>query len=333
MRKEIGSEFWDVPLSNKENGIFSENVAWFLSGRSALCAIIADAKNKRNVKKVYLPSWCCDSMILPFLKNGIEVKFYPVYFDAGKLIQEIPEVEEDEMILVLDYFGYSLGSEKVKGEGVVIRDVTHSVFSKSYNDADYYFGSLRKWCGFLTGGFAVGVSSPILEADECYINMRRQAMKEKAEYICGESDNKGYLSVYAAAEDLLDKYTVSGADKNDILLASKVDVSFLKERRRSNASLLLEAFSDVAVFNSLGDDDCPLFVPIVLPEGERDELRRFLISHKIYCPVHWPISELHVLDQKTDSVYKRELSLVCDQRYDIEDMSRIIETVNEFYKR
>ena len=76
-RQEIGSEFWDIPLSTSENSVFGDDTAWFLSGRSALEAIIADIKKQRNVRRAWLPSWCCDSMILPFVKNEINVQFYP----------------------------------------------------------------------------------------------------------------------------------------------------------------------------------------------------------------------------------------------------------------
>ena len=43
MIREIGSEFWDVPVEEINNGFFTESMQWFLSGRSALKAIIKDA--------------------------------------------------------------------------------------------------------------------------------------------------------------------------------------------------------------------------------------------------------------------------------------------------
>ena len=46
---EIGSEFWDVPQSNIENGIFPKFTQWFISGRSALQAIIKELKDCRTI--------------------------------------------------------------------------------------------------------------------------------------------------------------------------------------------------------------------------------------------------------------------------------------------
>ena len=67
---EIGSEFWNSPIGNKENEIFPDSTQWFLSGRGALQSIIKELKNCRSAA---LPSWCCDSMVKPFIDAGIKV--------------------------------------------------------------------------------------------------------------------------------------------------------------------------------------------------------------------------------------------------------------------
>ena len=77
--REIGSEFWDVPTCDDRNFLFPNGTKWFLSGRSALKAIIADIQQgDKQVNSISLPSWCCDSIIRPFLEEGIDVVFYPV---------------------------------------------------------------------------------------------------------------------------------------------------------------------------------------------------------------------------------------------------------------
>ena len=333
MRKEIGSEFWSIPLSDNTNAIFNENVNWFISGRSALEAIILQIKNKIGADIVYLPSWCCDSMIIPFLKHGINVKFYPVYLHKNELVQDIPQTKRNELLLLIDYFGYTSGVNCSDRNAIVIRDLTHSIFSKTYSDADYYFGSLRKWCGFKTGGFAIGLNAEQLPSDDAYIALRTTAMEAKAKYILGENDGKGFLKTFAEAEEYLEQSSIAGADSREIGLSDKIDVDFIKAKRRENATVLMEAFPNLLVFKTLQKKDCPLFVPIVIPERERDELRRYLIAKEIYLPIHWPISSYHNLDNKTKDIYNREISLVCDQRYGKEDMYRMIEAINDFFKR
>ena len=149
--REIGSDFWDVPMIEEINTLFPDSVQWFLAGRNALTAIIRDIKSKREVHTVEMPSWCCDSMIIPFLREDIEVRFYPVYWKNG--LKQEPE-QNGDILFLMDYFGYT--SDTSVFHPCVIRDVTHSVFSHQYTDATYYFGSLRKWCGVKSGGFALG---------------------------------------------------------------------------------------------------------------------------------------------------------------------------------
>ena len=106
----------------------------------------------------------------------------------------------------------------------------------------------------------------------------------------------------------------------------------MKSNRRSNATILMEAFKDWLLFPELKDGNCPMFVPILVPERKRNELRQYLIENEIYCPVHWPLSSYHVLEDRERFIYDNELSLVCDQRYDKNDMARIVEAINDFWK-
>ena len=330
--REIGSEFWNTPTTLKNNNIFPENTNWFLAGRSALQAIIKELRGCRNVG---MPSWCCDSMIRPFLDAGLEVSFYPVYAENG-LIQEVKG--NCDALLVMDFFGYSGEKADLKGyDGIVIRDVTHSIFSKTYDDADYYFGSLRKWCGVWTGGYAWSADGKALDAgkpyDPEYVSLREEAMLLKDQYIRGLGDwNKSYLQLFGKAEDMLEDAGIESAHEGDVLAARRLNVDMIREKRRSNAAKLRDAFKDIIIFPEMKDSDCPLFVPVMVPENKRDELRRYLIEREIYCPVHWPVSEYHKLNDKTEEIYRNELSLVCDQRYSSADMDRMIDTIEAFWK-
>ena len=334
--REIGSEFWDVPVNENDNGLFADNIQWYLSGRSALKAII---KETPHIKSVAMPGWCCDSMILPFIDAGISVKFYPVYFD-GDFRQDLRF--DCDALFIMDYFGYTGKAPDISGyPGTVIRDVTHSLFSKSYCDADYYFGSLRKWCGIRTGGFAFAQSGRrLIEAggeDYGYTELRRKAMMLKDCYINGKPDDEGnpvtdkkYLDIFSEAEELLEKIDIAPASESDVELSGRTDAGFIRTRRRENAGILMSAFSDWLIFPEMSDSDCPMFVPVLVPGGKRDELRRHLIKNEIYCPVHWPVSEYHRLDETSSRIYPDELSLVCDQRYGKEDMLHIVNTIKSF---
>ena len=330
--REIGSEFWSVELSEKENSLFPDSSSWYLSGRSALKAIISDIKREKNVSSVAMPSWCCDSMITPFLDVEIEVSFYPVYIKDGKLIQKIENAEKSDALFVMDYFGYTQ-RHSFDFHGPVIRDVTHSLFSAQYSDADYYFGSLRKWSGFFTGGYAWGIKKAgSFKVDSDYVSLRKEAMRQKSLYISGASDSKDYLSVFSEAEEYLEKCDIGGADIEDEKKAKIFDVEYVRQKRRENAKILMREISDIALFDSLNEEDCPMFVPIFMSNEKRDSLRSYLIRNGIYCPIHWPISKYHSLNSVTSNIYERELSLVCDQRYGSEDMYRMVDVIKSFLK-
>ncbi len=330
---EIGSEFWDVPQAEKESGIFPKTTKWFLSGRSALQAILAELKDCRTVA---MPAWCCESMVKPFVDAGIQVRFYQVCCDERP--EQAIRLDCDALFL-MDYFGYTGKRPDLRGyNGVVIRDVTHSIFSASCSDADYYFGSLRKWCGVWTGGYAWTRDGLVLsiapKSDDCgYTELRKKAMQLKGAYIDHqELSDKSYLDIFAQAEDLLEDIGVVSAADRDVSAALKLDVQFIKSQRRKNAEILRSAFPDWLIFREMQDADCPMFVPILVPNGKRNELRQHLIREGIFCPVHWPVSTYHKPDGKTETLYANELSLVCDQRYSEEDMDRMVQAIKAFWK-
>ena len=77
-------------------------------------------------------------------------------------------------------------------------------------------------------------------------------------------------------------------------------------------------------------NDCPLFVPVIIKNGKRDALKNYLLENQIYSPVHWPVSKFHKLKKEEKNIYDNELSIVCDQRYDKDDMQRILNVITNF---
>ena len=324
INKEIGSEYWNIPVTNEKNNIFDADTAWFISGRAALDFILKDILSKHEIKTVSLPSWCCDSMIEPIIRNNLEPVFYDVGIKDGMFYKDIG-IEAD-VFINLDYFGFECVSNFNK-KCIVIDDITHSIFNKDKTNADYYFGSLRKWAGFKTGGFAYSkdgfkISKPDKTNIE-YVNKRETAMNMKQEYMSGSIDNKHYLDIFKEAEDMLEDLYDYTADIDDINKALYLDIDFIKKRRKENVHIIMKYFKDYCIFDD--NDYCKLFVPIIINDNKRDILRKKLIDKQIYCPVHWPLSNLHQIKNK--NIYDNELSLICDQRYDIDDMEYMCRTI------
>lgn len=344
---EIGSEFW----KNKKQ-YFKDTVSFCLSGRTALDAIVKDAIKAFGIKSVLLPSYCCHTMIEPFVKNGIAVRFYDVYVNEyDVLTADIPSPDKDEMLYIMRYFGdidisYTGEGKDISEWTVTIEDLTHSCFCVGYESkADYCFASYRKW--FAVDGIAVVWSKHSRLANmfnrefEEYCSIRNDAFAQKARYMAGELIAKEvYLDTFAKAENLLNENYEGYMAKPDSigdLYRFIENIKDVAQTRRNNAYTLQQGLSNIDGIRSFTNFDdetkCPLFVPVLVEPALRDKLRSYLIQHEIYCPVHWPLSQYHLeISSRAKEIYNSELSLVCDQRYGMDDMKRIVSTIDDFFR-
>lgn len=337
MINEIGSEFWSNIQVNTEVAApvwstWPGSQRSFLSGRTALSAILDDILKTRPCRSAYLPAYCCHTMIEPFIAHGIEVAFYPVFSENGQMMQKIDANKTCDIVLCMDYFGFVGQTQKLPENAILIRDLTHSLFSIP-GEADYLFASFRKWGAVAGAAIACKNGEWCTEApiriNESFISLRRRGYAYKSRYMAGEMEDKqGFLGLFAEAEELLDRdYCEYAADEGSLNAAAYLQSCV--QTRRENARYLLDGLKSIdsvePIFSSVGETDAPLFVPILTKN--REKLKKYLIQNEIYCPVHWPRTGLHDVDGKTKKLYEEELSLICDQRYGETDMKRIIDTI------
>ncbi len=349
---EIGSEFHeDSTLKGKNTsfGVFNfGNMRFVQSGRTGLALIADELKLLQKVKTIALPAYCCSSMVYPFYGRGVSVIFYPVPTDFALSSQEdidnaMAVIETADAVLVMDYFGFvrefafQLSDKAKKLNKVVVVDATQSAFSKSkaYDVADYVLVSYRKWSDLLcaTVYSKTEFASPLYDNSyDIFNSIWKTAAHIKRQYITGTGVGKSeYLELYQQANSLLgEKYENYSAPNDEVERLKQIDSDFLICKRRENAEYLIEALNhyqkeyDIKVlFNSLEDDDCPLFVPILVNEKKRDLIRKELICKEIFCPAHWPLDNKYPFCET--SYHHAEISLLCDQRYNIDDMAREID--------
>lgn len=337
--KEIGSEFW---LDFEPKNISSNSQETLvLSGRTAIDVIIKDIQMCRKIRNVYLPAYCCDSMIDPFIRNGIDVKLYDIGFD-GKLQYLIDADAETDIFYVNNYFGYeNTISNKIiehfKHKGaIIIYDKTHSLFmTNDASDAlaDYTFASIRKWVGVVCGAVVskrVGSFDMELK-DYPYLQCKIDAMQQKALYIKGENvDKQEFLSKYGEfGHHLTEEYQGYKMDSLSVGIWQQYDKAAIREARRENAAVL-HSNCKLHFIDSMSANSCPIFVPVFFESTEiRDAVRKRLIEAQIYCPIHWPKNNLITPEMKVNDIFDKELSLICDQRYTKCDMERILKIINK----
>ena len=153
----------------------------------------------------------------------------------------------------------------------------------------------------------------------------------------GEGEKRYFLKLYQEAEELLDiDYTGYSSLEESVSSFATLDIEKVREKRRENGNYLLRELEKIEGVRlpctSIGEG-CPLFIPILVEAHLRDDLKSYLIKNEIYCPVHWPISKDHDLqDKREKDVYEQELSVICDQRYEIMDMKKIVDCISEFFR-
>lgn len=332
--KEIGSEFWEkyeVDTKRKTN-----NVEYLLSGRIALDFILKDIGTNRKIHTAMLPSYCCDSMIVPFVKNGIDVIFYNV--DSNGI--HYPKESSCDVVLLLDYFGYenhetkNIAKSEYESGKIIIYDSTHKLNGNPSLErwAHYSFCSYRKWfyCNYAKvikhNGFFNNKSQ--MGKFESYIKLRDKAAMLKCRYMLDEiQDKTDFLTDFADAEKMIES-------NYENLAGIPVDfpIHDVIKKRQENARYLINRLlrcPEIKLLNSsVKEDDAPLFVPILVSAKKRENLRKYLIEKNIYCPIHWPKTSLQIMHS---DLYDKEISLICDQRYTVSDMDYIADEIEKFF--
>ncbi len=323
-----------------------------LPGRTSLYQITEDICSKFGLKTAPLPSYCCDTVIEPFLRAGAEVRFYPVKATKSGIKAYLDTLNGADAVLTMGWFGFGVEErnslerevrDRFRGS-VIIRDVTHTLFTEREvggGECDYAFASLRKRTGFF--GCRAILRSPEAMASHRDDNVRygektEKAARMKKSFMAGGSSDKAeMLRLFSEPEDILDEdYGGYGPLKRDLTALKGLDERYISSRRRRNYSILydnrsiLEAKGIIPLTGPL-NEEVPLFLPVLLKDAEeRRRLRLYLIENRVFCPVHWHISHVHTLGNEEREIYDRELSIVCDQRYDAEDMERILYLVEKY---
>ena len=348
---EIGSYFW---LDGSEKKGTNESVKWLpimeddcftFSGRNAIDIAIRDILNKQEIDTVYVPSYCCVSMLQGFIDRELKIEFYKVGYEDGQFTYQVPQCDVHSVVLNMSYFGLDTKEarkfiKEVHEKGaIVIEDITHSLLRKdaASENSDYVVASLRKWFPIPAGGWVGKRSGQLSEKPKMNSNHAVEekitAMQEKYTYLMGEIQSKeNFLLTQAKFEnDLIHVDRLLKIDDMSLKIVKSIDVNEVIQQRRKNAEILINGLADLETFINIPhvdlSVDVPLFLPIIVDQKKRDSLRKYLVDKGIYCPIHWP----EVMGASV-GVRERELSLVCDQRYSEGDMWAIVDTIHTWSK-
>lgn len=363
MHKEIGSNFWfspeeadataavTSPLTPEVFGYHGTDFVFLSTGRSAISFVIKtiEERNPAVKKIVCVPSFSCHTVYEPFISAGYKVVPMPMdrnMRSAGYEIEKSVIESGAGIVLLHRYFGFDTlpGIEATidrlrHGGVVIIEDCTQSLYSDfAPINGDYHIASIRKWCGVPDGGFAVcaeGIfNDKPLESDLYLESLKREASELKYRYMVDSVGEKQvFLDRYGKAEAALDAQTayfrISPLSER---IQTGLNVDEVRVARRDNYTRLLAGLNGIEgvtpVFSELGDDVTPLYFPVYC--DDRLNIQLLLRNHDIYAPIIWPKNTIcPTVCAETEYAYDHMLCIPIDQRYDCDDIDRIIKVLKD----
>lgn len=287
------------------------------TGRNCLEYIL----RSRKYKKVYIPYYTCEVILEPFKKTGTEYEYYNINYDF-ELVDDVC-VDQDEALLYTNYYGLKQRYVEHLAERYsqqLIIDNTQAFFAKPVEGIDTFY-TCRKFFGVPDGAYLYTnkMLDIELEQDESY---ERFASLLKRIDISPEA---GYSDFREVSKSLIGQ-PIKRMSKLTERLMQSIDYDDVAKKRGENFMQLHNALCDSNHLNLPLDVDT---VPMVYPYMVSQEgLREKLIENKIFVARYWP----NVLDwtEKGSIDYQfteQMLPIPIDQRYDIEDMNRIIKNI------
>lgn len=341
MTREIGSDFeinFGLFFGKKRNNILRNSIL-LSSGRDCISYLIKSLELGEK-SYVLLPSYLCESVLVPFGKFGVKYGFYKVDGNLRIVLNDLKrklEKNKPDLLFVIHYFGVEqpkIGEIKrlcEKNEVKLVEDQVQSFLSSYPVAGDYMFNSYRKFLpvpdgAFLLGNFdrKIGLEKP----NKSYVKTRLYA---------GLLKNFGFMKPFwkkrfvNSEEYLIDLGGLNKMSRISKYLLNRIDFRAIVERRRKNYLYLVNKLRDVGfLYPEISKSVCPLGCPILV--DDRDEVRKILIKNKIYCPVHWKLPSDVDREEFRDSwrVSDSILTIPIDQRYGLKDMKRIVDVLSKF---
>lgn len=356
MKSEIGSNFWEYSVdSEKKNGQLwweteEYSIEYFKSGRNAIkafCRLI-----KVPTKSVLLPIYTCSTVIDPFVDEGWDIHFYCLNKDLTLNRESLIytyEINEPSVVFFHSYFGLDtlkndLGVIKdLQAQGaIIVEDITQSLFSNhNISFANYYVSSLRKYLAIPDGGFLASKQKiPMIEkisSSPEIVKTAFDAFGLKARYFEQEEPKikDEFRSKYQELNLMIGKNEqIIDISPESLQIFASIDFDMVKRRRVENYRYLLHELEDLNFIKpvlSVGvADDAPLYLPVYV-ENVRKDFQAYLASNRVYCPIIWPRPlQIQNADQVTEYMYQNMLCFPIDQRYGIEEMSKVVNLARDF---
>ncbi len=327
-------------LKTKETSRVFRKGNFFSNGRSALLHILNKLENE-GLQKIYLPLFCCDSIIKTVKKTKLKFDFYSLNRNLEPKIKPT----KGSIILVVNYFGknstFIKKYEKNKNNKFyLIEDASHSFLnnlSLLNKKKHHVYLSIRKHSYLNVGGWANSKPCKLKynqPSNQIFINskkikIRKQKFLKAYKYINNE---KFFLDYFKKTEkkisNIFSNETISNVITDELGSINWKKIGKLRQNNWKFLNKLLENKYN-RIFNKISNDEIPL--GLILLVKDRDKLRKFLLKKRIFTSIHWPIKQ-----KLSKSTFKFDyylanhiITIPIDQRYTKKDMFYIAKTILE----
>lgn len=320
--KAIGGYF-ELADYEEENHPFPHQDGLMLNtGRNALEYIL---RNIDNIKGIHLPYFTCEVVLEPLKKLHIPYRHYHIN-SRFEIADEI-NLKEGEYIIANNYFGikdaYIHGLSEKFGEQLIV-DCAQALFAKPITGIKTFY-STRKFVGVADGGIVYPghLKESIVKVNEVECTIEH----DKHLYLRKQFGAEVGFAEYQKNETKLDNQPIRWMSDTTKRILNHIDYLKIIFKRRANFSYLHEALKDKN-FLELPEIDsfvCPMVYPFITRINR--SLRQELIDNKVFVAKYWPnVHQLSTYETEFD-LANHMVSIPCDQRYDYEDMKRIISII------
>ncbi len=306
-----------IELDNYRGTLLHQNALALNLARNCLAYLIRCKK----IKTLYIPFFLCSSAEQACKKEGAEIKYYSIGIDFLPLDFNI---KENEWVYVVNYYGQISNNNilelKHKYNNIIVDNV--QAYYQMHIDGIDTIYTCRKFFGVPDGAFLYTDKTDAIEL-ETDISYNRM------EYLLGRYEKTGseFYSLYAQNEESYNELPVKRMSKLTVNLLRGIDYDFVKKRRIENFTYLHNRFKSINKLNLTVPEGAFMY-PLYIENGA--EIRKRLQGEKIYIPTLWPdVFEICNTEQLEYDMAMNILPLPVDQRYNIDDMERIVDSIKK----
>lgn len=310
--KEIGGYFGLEPLINNEfySGLIAVN-----SARNALLYLL----RARNIKKLYIPYFLCDSVSNMCDRQGYNYEYYRI--DENFLPIFNMALKDDECLYIVNYYGQISNEKALELKRTfknIIFDNVHAFFQQPINGVDTVY-SCRKFFGVPDGGYIS--TDAILKQ-----NLKQDISKDRMKHILGRFEGASaadYYDDFKANDYCFAEMELCTMSKLTHNILGAIDYQAVMQKREENFALLhnnLGKVNKLKLINPHG----PYAYPFYCENGMA--IKKKLAEKKIFVATLWP-NVLGMENSLERDFAENILPLPCDQRYNADDMMKIVQEV------